>query len=91
MTNDDDSDGNVAGREVEATSEATEGNKHVPQHVWDWNKFGSSGFSVSEVTLPELLSKKVIESEVWYYFLLKYADRRPIEIDKLFVSYDFWM
>jgi len=32
---DDDSDGNEAGSKVEAT----EGNKHMPQHMWDWQQW----------------------------------------------------
>jgi len=52
-------DDNEAGSEAEATEKATEGNEHMPRHVQDRidrqdrSESGSSGVSVSEVTLPE--------------------------------------
>jgi len=62
---------------LEATEEATEGNEHVPELTHP------VAVSVNKVTLPELLPKKDIKSEVWCHFCLRHEDRRPIKIDKL--------
>ena len=43
---------------------------------------GSSTVSVNKVTLPELLPKKDIKSEVWCHFGLRHEDKRPIKVDK---------
>ena len=85
LTDDNDSDGNEAGSEVEGTEEATEGNKHVQDDRidrQDQSEPGSSGVSVSEITLPELLPEKDTKSDVWCHFDLRHEDGRPTENDK---------